>query len=145
VCVAYGVIEMLMSVAVVAIMILSACGVQIGHESRAGCMNEPKHFECTMSMLPSDMSCGEEIKVAAKSGTCSTSMFGRCFHYRRYQGRPFLYLNLALKRQPFSDTHRSDTHVAMLSLTDQRGMWRQYHGGATIYFYTCRELRMPGA
>ena len=39
-CVAYSVIEMLMSVAEVAIMILSACGVQIGHESHAGCMNE---------------------------------------------------------------------------------------------------------
>ena len=78
-CVAYGVIEMLMSVAVVAIMILSACGVQIGHESHAGCMNEPKHFECTMSMLPSDMRYGEEIKDAAKSGTCSVSMFGSGF------------------------------------------------------------------
>jgi len=39
VCVAYGVIEMLMSIAEDAIMILSACGVQIGHD--AGCMNEP--------------------------------------------------------------------------------------------------------
>ena len=39
VCVSYGVIEMLMSVAEDAIMILSACGVQIGHD--AGCMNEP--------------------------------------------------------------------------------------------------------
>jgi len=40
-CVSHGVIEMLMSVAVVAIMILSACGVQMGQESHAGCMNEP--------------------------------------------------------------------------------------------------------
>ena len=27
------------------------------------------------SMLPSDTSCGEEIKDAAKSGTCSASIF----------------------------------------------------------------------
>jgi len=40
VCVSYRVTEMLMSVAVVAIMILSACGVQIGQESHTGCMNE---------------------------------------------------------------------------------------------------------
>jgi len=40
-CVSHGVIEMRMSVAVVAIMILSTCGVQIGQESHAGCMNEP--------------------------------------------------------------------------------------------------------
>ena len=63
-----------MSVAVVAITILSACGVQIGHESHAGCMNEPNRFECTMSMLPSDMSCGEEIKVAAKTGRAYQSV-----------------------------------------------------------------------
>jgi len=88
-CVAYGVIEMLMSVAVVAIMILSACGVQIGHESHAGCMNEPKHFECTMSMLPSNMSCGEEIKVPAKSGTCSAWMFCSGFQLQAASRKPF--------------------------------------------------------
>jgi len=68
-----------MSVAVVAITILSACVVQIGHESHTGCMNEQTRFECIMSMLPSDMRYGEEIKVAAKSGTCSASMFGSGF------------------------------------------------------------------
>ena len=40
-CVSHGMIVMLMSVAVVAIMILSTCDVQIGQESHAGCMNEP--------------------------------------------------------------------------------------------------------
>ena len=78
-CVSHGMIEMLMSVALVSIMILSACGVQIGQESHAGCVNEPQCFECTMSMWPSDTSCGEEIKVAAKSGTCSASIYGSSF------------------------------------------------------------------
>ena len=86
-CVSHGVIEMLMSVAVVAIMILSTCGVQIGQELHAGCMNEPWCFECIMSMLPSDTSCGEEIKVAAKSGTCSASIFGSSLPL--HQGSPF--------------------------------------------------------
>ena len=40
-CMSHGVIEKLMSVAVVSIVILSAFGVQIEQESHAGCMNDP--------------------------------------------------------------------------------------------------------
>ena len=88
-CVSNGVIEMLMSVPVVAVMILSTCGVQIGQEFHAGCMNEPWCFGCTMSILPSDTSCGEEIKVAAKSGMCSASIFGSILPLHVTSRKPF--------------------------------------------------------
>jgi len=96
-CVSHGVIEMLMSLAVVAIMILSTCGVQIKQKSHAGCMNEPWCFECTISMLPSDTSCGEDIKVAAKLG-CNASIFGSSFPLQAALRKPLFILELSTEQ-----------------------------------------------
>jgi len=48
-----------------------------------------------MSMLPSDTSCGKEINVAAKSGTCSASIFGSSLPLHVASRKPLLIFEVS--------------------------------------------------
>jgi len=83
VCVSHGMIDMLMSFAAVVIMILSTCGVR----TRVACrLRSISYF-----------SCGAEIKVAAKAGTCSASIFHSSFPLHVASRKPLFIFEVSAK------------------------------------------------
>ena len=77
-----------------------------------------------MSMLPFDTSCGEEIKVAAKSNTCSASIFGSSLPLHVASRKPFLIFEVSTRDWRWNRL--------MLKIVSQLGSVDRLASGSTV-------------